>query len=83
MKCTCEKWNIKINKEQKLYVAGEIITHCPYCGLKLIKDDFRVYITYDGPEDKAKEKSIKIALEPHVSIKILGKKKLYFDLQLS
>ncbi len=82
MRCICSKWIEKVNKGENIHMRGERITHCPYCGLELIKNDFRVYIAYDGPEDKAKEESIKIALEPHFLIKKSGKKKFYFDLQL-
>lgn len=82
MRCTCQKWIEKIRPGQRIHVRGEEIPHCPFCGLELIKDDFRVFMTYDGPEDEAKEESIKIALASHVIRKAPGKKKLYFDIQM-
>lgn len=63
-------------------MSGEKISYCPFCGLELIKDDFTVYMTYDGPEDKSKEDGIATALTPYTVHKATGKKKLYFDLQL-
>lgn len=82
MRCTCQKWIEKIRPGQRIHIRGEEIPYCPFCGLELIKDDFRVFMTYDGPEDKSKENSIKIALAPYVMYKAPGKKKLYFDIQL-
>ena len=82
MRCTCQKWIEKIRSGQRIHVSGEAISHCPFCGLELIKDDFRVFITYDGPEDESREESIKIALAHYAVYKAPGKKKLYFNLQL-
>lgn len=82
MKCICEKWFERVYKGENIYMRGERITHCPYCGLELIKDDFRVHITYDGPEEDAIEDAIKNALASFDVKKSPGKKKLYFDLQL-
>lgn len=81
MRCTCQKWIENIRPGQHVHVSGEKISHCPFCGLELIKDDFTVYMTYDGLEDKSKEDAIAIALEPHIVQKAPGKKKLYFDIQ--
>ena len=82
MRCTCSAWIEKIKPGQRVHVGGEAITHCPFCGLELIKDDFTVHITYDGPEDGSKEDAIKILLAAYDVKKAPGKKKLYFDLQM-
>ncbi len=82
MRCTCSKWIETIKPGQKVHVGGEEIEYCPFCGLELIKDDFRVFMTYDGPEDESKENGIEIALAPHAMHKAPGKKKLYFDISL-
>ena len=82
MRCICQKWIETIRPGQRIHVSGEEITHCPFCGLELIKDDFRVFMTYDGPVDNSKEESIMTELSPHVVKKSSGKKKLYIDLQL-
>ena len=81
MRCTCEKWIEKVKPGQKIHMRGAEITYCPFCGLVLIKDDFRVFITYDGPGDESKEEAIKITLAAYDVKKAPGKKKLYFDLQ--
>ncbi len=80
MKCTCSKWIEKVPKGQKVHIAGEAITNCPFCGLQLIKDGFRVLITYDGPADSSKENDILVALSSFNVLKSPGKKKLYFDI---
>ncbi len=81
MRCICSKWIETIRKGQSISFFGIKITHCPFCPLELIKDDFRVFVTYDGPVDKSKEEAIKILLVSHDVKKEPGKKKLYFDLQ--
>ena len=82
MRCTCDKWIELIRPGERVHIRGEEITYCPFCELKLIKDNFTVFITYDGPEDKSKEDGIVIALAPHIVHKAPGKKKLYLDIQL-
>ena len=81
MRCTCQKWIEKIRPGQRVHIRGEEIPYCPFCGMELIKDDFRVFMTYDGPEDGSKEDAIKIVLALFDVKKSPGKKKLYFDLQ--
>ncbi len=81
MRCTCSTWIEKIKKGERIHFRGVEITYCPFCELKLIDDDFRVHITYDGQESKSKEESIKILLVAYDVKKAPGKKKLYFDLQ--
>ncbi|KKL07425.1 hypothetical protein LCGC14_2586130 [marine sediment metagenome] len=82
MRCICQKWIETIRPRQQIHVSGEAISHCPFCGLELIKDEFRVFMTYDGPEDKTKEEAIEILLVAYGVKRMPGKKKLYFDLQL-
>ena len=82
MRCTCQKWIDTIRPGQRIHVSGEEITYCPFCPLELIKDDFTVYMTYDGPEDESKENTIKMLLPAYDVKKAPGKKKLYFNLQL-
>ena len=82
MRCTCSTWIESINKGEKLHIRSIEILYCPFCGLELIKDDFRIFITYDGSEDESKEDAIKIALASFDVKKSSGKKKLYFDIQL-
>lgn len=82
MRCTCSTWIESVNKSEKIHIRSIEILYCPFCGSELIKDDFRVFITYDGPEDKSKEDGIAIALASHTVHKAPGKKKLYFDIPL-
>ena len=82
MRCICQEWIDNVAKGEKIQIRGIEITYCPFCGLELLKDDFTVFITYDGPEDGSKEDAIKIALALFDVRKSSGKKKLYFDIQL-
>lgn len=82
MRCTCEKWIERIKPRQKVHVRSEVITHCPFCGLKLIKDNFKIYLIYDGLEDKDKDNLIKTYLESFNVRRISKTKRLFFELPL-
>ncbi len=83
MRCTCSTWIEKIPKGDRVYFRGESITHCPYCGLKLIVEDFKVYLTYTGNWDKNKDQAVRNALESYYPIRKEHGKHQFIEIPVS